>query len=121
MPRPHRFSTNSFVRDSVVRSSFLLSFGLLLTSTLTLIYYYHRLPPVVPIFYSLVRGPEQLAKKPFLLALPLATLIFLITHIWLARIHSQSDRMFARILAVTSTLISFLFTIALFHVLIIIL
>jgi len=82
--------------------------------------FYHRLPPIAPLFYSLARGEKQLAKKQFLIILPFASLTFFIVHTWLAKFNFSSDRMLARILATTSALISFLFLVSLAHIIIII-
>lgn len=109
----------SFARDNIIRSSLIWSGLLSLISLLLNIIYYHRLPPITPLFYSLSRGESQLVSKQFLFILPITSIIFFLAHAWIAKINFPTDRMFARILSVTSSMISFLFFIALIHIIII--
>lgn len=111
----------SFIRDVVIRRGFIWSVLLLAINLIITGAFYHRLPPLLPMFYSLVRGEQQLANKPFILILPLAAAAFFTTHLILAKVNFDTDRMFSRILAMSSALISFLFTVALAHIIIIVL
>lgn len=94
--------------------------GILLTYQLFyLLLSYSRIPPVVPFFYSLTKGENQLAGKNFLFILPLASMIFFFTHIYLAKTNYSLDRFFARTITVSSTIVTLLITIALAHIIII--
>lgn len=120
MRRQRLVSTKSFLKDKVIRNGFFLSGLFFLVSLTTLLLTYHKIPPVVPLFYSLVRGEQQLASKSFLSMLPATSFFFFTAHIWLSKINYSMDRLFARLLSLTSTIISFLFLVALLHIVIIV-
>ena len=110
----------SFARDNIIRTSLIWSGLLSFLSLILLAIFFQQLPPVVPLFYSLAKGESQLADKQFLFTLPLTSVIFFIAHSWLAKINYSTERMFARILSVTSAMISFLFFVALIHIILIV-
>lgn len=107
-------------RDKIIRAGLVWSVGLWFLSSVSLGVLYHRLPPQVPLFYSLVEGSAQLAPRNILVTLPIASLIFILAHAWIARISYDLDITFARITAVTSIVVTFLFTLALMHIIMIV-
>lgn len=108
---------DSFTQDPVVRRGFLLAGGLWLTSTLTLAWNYTSLPPIIPLFYSLIRGPLQLAEKPFILVLPIMSLVFLLAQLVFAWVNYDQDMVFARIMSLSAGVGVFIFSVAIWHIL----
>lgn len=108
---------DSFWKDPVIRLGIAAFLILWLSSTGMLAWWFGSLPPVVPFFYSMIRGPLQLAEKRFLFLLPLMSLVFSITHLIFARLYYTSDLVFSRIMVVSTALGSFLFAVAIWHIL----
>jgi hypothetical protein len=111
----------SIAKDDIVRTSLAWSGIFAALTILSFLYYYHLLPPLIPLFYSLVKGENQLSPKVFLTVIPVASFVFFLTHVFLTYNNFPGDKMFARIMSATSTLISFLFLIALVHILLLVL
>jgi len=109
----------SFARDNFIRNCLLVSAALIFFQLLHLLLMYSKLPPTAPLFYSLVKGENQLASKAFLAMLPFTNIIFFLTHTYLAKINFQLDRIFSRLVTASSVFISCLFTIALWHIIVI--
>lgn len=114
-------TTYGFTTDPVIRNTLLLTFAFWLTSTVALVVLFTRLPPVLPLFYSLIQGEKQLANRPFISLLPIISFIFIALHVWFANLSFHHDRIFARLLTATAALLSFLFSVALTHIIIIVL
>lgn len=77
---------------------------------------FHRWPPEVPLFYSRPWGEEQLANSDFLWLLPSGALLIAFLNISLAAFLIEEFPFLARILAWSTTLISFLASIAIFKI-----
>ncbi len=120
MKKTNYISSKSFLKDTIIKRGFLFAFLFTLAAISLLAYYYSSLPPQAPLFFSVARGEQQLTNKQFLLMLPILSLTFLITHIWLAKINYTNDKMFSRIMSVTATMVTFLFMIALLHIILIV-
>jgi hypothetical protein len=108
---------NSFYQDPVVRNGLLFALVLWLSSSLSLVWYYQFLPPVVPMFYSLVRGSTQLADKPFVAVLPIMSFTFLITHAIFAWVNYSQDMVFSRVMTLSASLGVFICSVAVWHML----
>ena len=106
----------SFAVDPVIRWAFVIAGGLWLASSLSIAWNYQALPPVIPLFYSLVRGPLQLAQKPFILILPIMSLVFLITQFIFSWINYDQDMVFARIMSISASVGVFIFSVAIWHI-----
>ncbi|MBI4059054.1 hypothetical protein HY404_02310 [Candidatus Microgenomates bacterium] len=72
---------NKFVVNSVVASA-----GLIIALLLLIVLTSSRLPPQVPLFYSLPWGEEQLAAKTTMLAVPLVSIATLAISMILSRL-----------------------------------
>lgn len=110
---------NSFFRDPIIKNSTLISLILFGLSSLVLAFTYHRLPPVIPLFYSLTKGEKQLAPKPYIFFLPTTNILLIFAHTWICRLSFNQDRMFTRVISSASTIVTILFSVALIHILII--
>ena len=90
------------------RSATILAWTQLMFSGLVLLWFWRRLPPSVPVWYSLPWGSDRLASPWFLLLPPAsAVLLYLGNTALIARI-GNTHPMFARILFVSSMLVSIL-------------
>lgn len=107
------------IKDSLVLKGLFWGFLFWVVATIALALTYSKLPPVVPIFYTQIRGENQLGGKHFLSLLPLFSLIAMLIHTYLAKISIDSDRMFSRLITLTGTFISILYFVGLIHILII--
>jgi len=117
----HTPAFGSFTRDPAMRKSFLWVVGLWLLSLTSLGIAYSRLPPQVPLFYSLIRGSGQLADKVWLWLLPGLAFVLALIHLWIAKYNFNRDRLLARITSVAAVLVCLLFSVALIHILFIVL
>ncbi len=116
----HARSSFLGITDSLIAGGFFWGFLFWLIGTIATAVTYQRLPPIVPLFFTQVRGEHQLAPKFFLALLPVFALSSLLFHFYLARTQYHTDRMFARLIALTGSLIALLFFIGLIHILIIV-
>ena len=110
-----------FTNDDIVKKGMQWSLIFWLISIVFLLISFYRLPPVVPLFYSLIRGESQLAPKLALLLLPIFNTISLAIHFFVTRRYFQTDRTLSRLASLSSTLISFMFALGIIHVIIIVL
>jgi len=108
---------SSFDKDPVIRTSFIVASLGWLATTLGIGWFYNQLPPILPLFYSIARGEQQLAQKQFITLLPVLSLVFLITHIVFAWTSYTQDMVFARIMTISATLMVFMFAVAGIHIL----
>lgn len=106
-----------FFSDPTVRNGFFLAVSLWLISSITLVGLYTSLPPVVPLFYSLAKGPQQLANKEFLFMLPTISFLFISSQAVLAWLMHQQDLVYARIMGLSAGAVGLLFSLALWNIL----
>lgn len=116
MKRQQLATYTSFWADPVVKYSFVTAIGLWLTSTASMAWYYSQLTPIIPLFYSLSRGPLQLAYKPFFWILPIMSLVFWVTHLIFSWINYDQDMVFGRIMSVSAVVGVFIFSVAIWHI-----
>lgn len=107
---------DSFTADPVVKWAFVAATALWLASSATIAWQYHALPPIIPLFYSLVRGPMQLAQKPFILILPIMSFVFLLTQLVFSWLNYDNDMVFSRIVSLSAGVGVFIFSIAIWHI-----
>src|SRR5512138_2849520 len=103
MSHQQLFPLGSFARDQIIKFSLIWASIFTGLTLLLALYCYRLLPPFVPLFFSLVKGENQLAPRSFILVLPVSAFAFFIAHLFLAQTNFISDRMFSRILSATST------------------
>ncbi len=95
---------NSWIHRAALGST-LLTFFL---SLLIVLWYWKRLPPVVPLWQSRPWGEERLAHPTWIFVLPIGALVLhLINRVAVERV-ANSHVTFAKILYLTSTLINVL-------------
>lgn len=90
---PLKLSPASFLRNftppEFVKMPFLLSYICLLSSYLLVLVFYFRLPPVIPLFYSLSQADQQLATKEWIFLFPAILTLVVLGHVTL--VHSFRD------------------------------
>jgi len=76
-----------------------LTFGFFLAQLISILFFWRKLPPEIPLFYSRPWGKEQLAKPLFLFLLPGLTLvIFLINFAFLVLVKTRLEEKDASLL-----------------------
>ena len=106
--------SNRYLKREVQLIFFLLAF-----SFLFLAWSWSKIPPQVPLFYSLPRGEEQLASKIFLIFLPLSCLVFILVNLKLASVFFKKEFFLSQILTGISLVITLLTATALIKIIII--
>lgn len=94
-------------QDSFVRNSTLASILLIVISILVIVWKWNGLPQSVPLWYSRAWGEDQLASPVWLFTLPLGNLVWLSANIILSSLIAE-DELFAKLLLVSSLLVSVL-------------
>ncbi len=72
--------------DRVIRLSLVASLILMLVQFIFLLIYWTRIPPEVPLYYSLPAGAARLAPKNHLLVLPLLSILTWLSSFFLIRL-----------------------------------
>ena len=109
------FSFKEVWRDKIVNYALNLALVGLISSLLFLGLSWFKLPPQVPLFYSLPWGKEQLASPVFLWLLPGSSLALVLINLLVASFFS-SDKLLTRILAITAGLYVMLASVTLFRI-----
>lgn len=106
LARSGSIKSKIFFQEKTVRTATRISFALLLSVLAFLLFTWKKLPPEIPLFYSLPWGEEQLSSPFFLLILPLGSLFFGILNFLLAVFSFERQPISAKILVwATSSLI----------------
>ena len=95
----------NFARDSVFTWSWRVSVAIALVTALTIAWYWQRLPPVVPLLYSLPWGEEQLAAPLGLIALFGAVLCLYVLNVVLAVCTYATSPLYSRMLILGGTIL----------------
>lgn len=95
----------SYFTDSLIKNLAVMIFSLGLLQVLLIIFSLPRLPPEVPLFYSLHWGATQLAQSSFLFLIPLSSFFFLFINCTLSVIFFETDLFIKRMLLTFSLLL----------------
>lgn len=109
------FSLKEVWADKTANWALNLALVAIISSVIFLGLSWSKLPPQVPFFYSLPWGKEQLAPPASLWFFPASSLVLVLTNLFLANFFF-SDKLLARILAVTIGLYSGLASLILFRI-----
>ncbi len=82
-----------------------------------LLWKWHELPPVVPLWYSRAWGDDQLAPTAYLLTLPISTILWYFFTTGFSIIIAKQYQVFLHVLYLTSLLTAILTSVALFMIL----
>lgn len=108
-----RETAETLVPDKLGRTSYLIALLLffLMVGIITLLF--ARIPPTVPMFFTMPWGEARLAPKSMLYILPGVSLLFLIFNLVLGRISLKLSLLLPRVLAVATMVISAMLLISL--------
>lgn len=104
-----------FFEDKLSKRYFKLSLFLISTSLLLIVFKFRKLPPEVPLFYSLPWGEKQLANKVLLFLLPFSSITVLLLNVFLAK-KEKAEPLVAKLLVSGALLFSILATITLIKI-----
>ena len=108
-----RETAEILVPNRTERSSYVLSLSLTLIMFLMITFLWGKLPPVVPLYFSLPWGEARLAPRLMLYLLPIVTLAVLMINVGLGRLLGKLSPLLPRVLAAGSAVIAAMFVIAL--------
>lgn len=101
-----RETAEILVPDKLGRGSYLTSLALVLVMLLLITLMLGRLPPSVPLYFTLPWGEARLAPKPMLYILPIITLILIVFNLGLGRLSDKLSPLLPRVLAVSTVVIA---------------
>lgn len=105
------------VPDKLGRSSYLVALLIFLLMILIITLLLAKLPPNIPLYFTLPWGEARLAPRVVIYALPLLTLLFAAINLGLGRLSNKLSPLLPRVLAVSSMVLSGMFLIALIGIL----
>jgi len=101
--------------DRITRVATVLSIGMIAVTVAYILFVYQNLPPFLPLYNQLGWGEPRLGDKPFIFLLPPLTLLVFIGNTVFASFLYATMPLVARILAITSLLVTALMLIFVFR------
>ena len=98
-----------------------ITLGLILIQVAIIIFFFPKLPPEIPLFFSQPWGKAQLAQPYLLIIFPVFSLVFLITNSLLATLFLEGEVLLSKILVFGSSLFTVFTLIALIKIIILVL
>lgn len=108
------------IKEPLFKTPLKISLSLLLLSLTLYIFFYSQLPPQLPLFYSCPWGESQLTAKITFLFLPLAFILLVFFNFILASFLFKKDIFLAQLISWSNVISSFLLSLTLIKILIII-
>ena len=102
-------------QDDVSRRGFATAIFFWLAGLSILIFFYFRLPPQIPLFYSLPWGEDQLASSNLIFVIPGSVLLIILTNLLAASFFSE-EKLLLRTLGLASAVCAFLSLFALIKI-----
>lgn len=84
--------------DMVIKSGLAFSLLLMIMQFVILLVYWTRIPPEVPLFYSLPPGTSRLAKKSFVLIIPFVSMITWLSSFLLIKLSPENLIIYRRLI-----------------------
>ena len=109
------FSWKEVKSDKIANYSFKFTLVVIIASLFFLFFSWSKLPPEVPLFYSLPWGKEQLVPPYFLWFLPLSSHLLLLLNSFLASYFSE-DKFLVRVLMISAGLYALLTSLTLWRI-----
>lgn len=103
-------------KDKGIRYALLFCFGALVLQMVTLFFVRNILPPVIPLFNSLVWGRDRLAERDFIFLIPVFLICMSILSIIGMGIAYKKHALISRMLILNLLLSTFLCTIAIIQI-----
>jgi len=98
------------------RFSYLITLGLILS----VLIYYFRIQPIVPLYYSLAQPAQQLAPKEWLGLFPAISLLITVLHLGIVQKNKEYDHLLIQLFSWTTVVIQVLLALALFRIIMIV-
>lgn len=108
-----RETVEILVPDGLGRTSYIISFALIISMSLAITILFGKLPIVVPLYFTLPWGESRLAPKIMLFLLPMTNLLFMTINLILGRMATKLSPLLPRVLAVSTAIISAMIVISL--------
>ncbi len=105
---PFRMNLPLLWKDRVIGLALRLNLILIFVFAGILIFFYWRLPPEIPLFYSRPWGGEQLASTFFLLALFALLLMMMVVNTVFSSVIFKKELLLTQIISWTSVIVGFL-------------
>lgn len=90
----------------ILRVILFLPLVLVIIMLLILGIYFKKLPPLVPLYYSLPWGEDQLTAPYMLLLLPLGSLLWYILSIFLIHTQMKEHRVYAQLILIAQVIVT---------------
>lgn len=107
-------------RDKIIKASLQLGVLFLAAQLVLLGFFWKKLPPQAPLFYSHPWGKEQLTNPFGLLVLPVLSLMIILINSAVASLISAGEKLVSQLLIIFAAVFSFLCLITLFKIVILI-
>lgn len=104
----------------IVRTPFLIASLISASLTLTALTLFFRLPPQIPLFYSMARPEQYLANREWIFVFPCFSFLVTIGHMVLARIVWKLDEFLLQMFAWITVLVQVLLALAMIRIIMII-
>lgn len=85
----------------------LVALALVIAQTVVLGYYFAKLPPQIPIFYSTVWGDAMMGRSLFIALLPVTAVVCILLNIILYFLFFRDNKFLARVLFVSNIVVGF--------------
>jgi hypothetical protein len=96
---------NRVLSDNILKLSTILSFAILLLSSILIAFTYPSLPPYIPFFNSLPWGTERLFSSFVVIILPIVFLLLIITNVILSSQLYTKHALMARMVSFNGLLV----------------
>lgn len=104
------------IKQPLAKIAFQLTFLFAVAQFLVWLYYWQKLPPAVPLFYSLPWGERQLTSPTSLVILPVSSLAIALTNLTISAILTKKYPLLVQLPAIFATICSFLAAVTLLKI-----
>lgn len=104
------------IKDKTIRVGLQFGFLFLLGQLLILIYFWGKLPPEVPLFYSRPWGQEQLSFPFGLFILPFVSFLVILVNLIVASLIPGEEKLPSQLLIIFATVFNFFCLVTLFKI-----
>lgn len=98
----------SLAKDPLIKKMLIFFSLIMIMFTVIFIWRWNRLPPQLPLFYSLPRSEDQLGTPLMFLILPFLSVFIFAVNFLLAIILYKNERLVGTILIIIATVLSFI-------------
>lgn len=103
-----------------IKASLLGSYVLSLIQVLAVLSVYFRLPPVLPLWYTMANAQDQLASKEWLLVIPILSVTVSVLHTILAPLLNEYGPLLVKLFGWATIIVHVIFAVSLIRIIMII-